>query len=304
MRCRKHLNDFSNNIGVCASCLRERLFSLVAAQEQENRRTSEPQPSQPVFPRSVSPYVCRRKSDSGDFSHDKRLSEQLFFSTPQVRPTTAFDVTGSVWKRKKDNKPFSFLRRLFRSKSDTTDSVSNPRDSYASSSSSPSWFASMLSSKRKKKSRLFSLDESTGRNGGRTMTRYRDRGMSPVRGLNGGVDEEEWSGYSSESSQGFKHTPRKVAQSVRRSGVTGVGRMNHSLNVSGLNFCLSPLVRASPSRQWSQKGIPSELAFSGELKVPAAKFHLSNANANANAASFRPSRSRKLADFGRTNNNH
>ncbi|EPS67277.1 hypothetical protein M569_07501, partial [Genlisea aurea] len=80
MRCKKHLGDFSSGVGVCASCLRERLFAVVAAQTERQGGVELRQDwgarkeTLPSFPRSVSPYVNRR-------SHQ---ANQRFFSTPQV----------------------------------------------------------------------------------------------------------------------------------------------------------------------------------------------------------------------------
>ncbi|CAH2048972.1 unnamed protein product [Thlaspi arvense] len=154
----------------------------------------------------------------------------------------------------------------------------------------------MISGQQKRQSRLFSSEKSKAGFGRRTC-RNRDRGMSPARVSDYG-DEEECcggsSGYSSESSQCWKQTPQRYAPAAaRRVG----GRPSHSRNVSGLTFCLSPLVRASPNPHWNQKGMPPEMGFSGEIRVPV-KPHLST------AASFCANRSRKLADFGRLNPNH
>uniref|UniRef100_A0A5B6ZLU9 Uncharacterized protein n=1 Tax=Davidia involucrata TaxID=16924 RepID=A0A5B6ZLU9_DAVIN len=311
MTCKKHLTDLSSTIGVCGSCLRERLFALIAAQAQahalvlapqaeEDRRKSDSHPPPLIFPRSVSPYICRRKTDNSDWNHDHRhhhhsISDQRFYSTPQVGPTGAI-VTASLYKKKQSK--FFPISNLFRSKSEKTDSdhrvsVSNSRDPCTVSSSSPSWFSSILSGRRKKQSRLFSLDESSAA-GGRGPRRNRDPGMSQARYMDDGEGEEcndGSSGYSSESSHGWKQTPSRAAPQVRRAG-----RPSHARNVSGLAFCLSPLVRASPNRHWNQKGMPPDMAVSGEIKVPV-KPHLST------AASFCANRSRKLADFGRFNHN-
>ncbi|CAL5331227.1 unnamed protein product [Camellia sinensis] len=309
MRCKKHLTDLSSSVGVCGSCLRERLFALIAAQaqvqsqiraqqfhlEQEDRRKTDPLPPPLVFPRSASPYVCRRESRISGHHHHS-LSDQLFYSTPQIGPT------GTINSSKKKKTRFSLFARLFRSKSKKTDSdpcVSDSnRNSCTASSSSPSWISTMLAGNQKKQPRLFSLDESNSGFGRRTA-RYRDRGMSPARVSDYAGDEEECydgsSGYSSESSQGWRQTPRRAAIPVRRGGGGG-SRPSHSRNMSGLAFCLSPLVRASPNRQWNQKGMPPENAFSGEIRAPV-KPHLST------AASFCANRSRKLADLGRFNHN-
>ncbi|XP_059636034.1 uncharacterized protein LOC132278248 [Cornus florida] len=308
MRCKKHLPDLSSSVGVCATCLRERLVALIAAQAQaqlraqaqlaqDDRRKSDPHPPPLLFPRSVSPYVSRRKSDNAVSNHHVHqhhsLPDQRFYSTPQVGPTGAIVTAGSY--KKKHNK-FSRFFNLFRSKSEKFDLDHRVSDSNSADLASSSWFSSILSVRRKKQSRLFSLDESTA-GGGPKPCRDRDRGMSPARYSNDGEDEEccnGSSGYASESPQRWKQTPIKATPQVRRGGG---GRATHSRNVSGLAFCLSPLVRASPSRQWSQKGMQPEISFPGEIRVPV-KPHLST------AAAFCANRSRKLADFGRFNQTH
>ncbi|XP_052192065.1 uncharacterized protein LOC127801198 [Diospyros lotus] len=304
MRCKKHLTDLSSGVGVCASCLRERLFVLIQAQAQLDlldRRKPDPQPPPLVFPRSVSPCISHRKSDNSApwKPRYRSLSEQLFYSTPQIGPGGAL-VRNSDNKKKTKNR-FSLFSGLFRSKPRNTDSEdpavsgSDARNSYAASSSSPSWFSGMLAVHRKKPSRMASVVESAGVFG-RRIGRNRDRGMSPARVSDCGGKEEDChdvlSGYSSESSQGWRQTPQRQVPPVRRGG----SRPTHSRNVSGLTFCLSPLVRASPNRHWSQKGMPAEVAFSGEIRAPV-KPHLST------AASSCANRSRKLADFGRSKHN-
>ncbi|KAM7476211.1 hypothetical protein LguiB_023454 [Lonicera macranthoides] len=301
MRCKKHFNDLSSSVGVCATCLRERLFALVAAQAVEDRRKYDSQQPPPlVFPRSVSPYITRRKSDNTDWQthhhHHHSISDQRFYSTPQVGPTGFTIGTASSYKKK--HSKFSLLSNLFRSRSRKVDleedhrvSVSNSRESCTTS---PSWFSSMLSGHRKKQSRLFSMEDSNTGGASRNVAGVygnRDRGMSPARYSEDGA-EEECTGYSSESSQGWRETPTRATRATR-----GGGRpMNHGRNVSGLAFCLSPMVRASPNRHWNQKGMPPDMSVNGDTRVQV-KPHLSN------AASYCANRSRKLADFGRFNPN-
>ncbi|KAL2892620.1 Protein CFT1 [Bienertia sinuspersici] len=129
MRCKKHLSDLSSSIGVCATCLRQRLFSLLEAQSIPNSISENPNPNnnhqsisslhhhhhqeQPpplIFPRSVSPYITRRKSDQPD----NKPIIQRFYSTPQVDPT----------QKKKKNSRFSLISKLFRSKSSVASSTS------------------------------------------------------------------------------------------------------------------------------------------------------------------------------------
>ncbi|KAJ8565738.1 hypothetical protein K7X08_008314 [Anisodus acutangulus] len=314
MRCKKHLSDLSSSVGVCATCLRERLFAFIAAQAQaqarvhvqqqvfhEDHRKSDSNPPPLVFPRSVSPYISRRKSDTTpwQFQHNSlpSIPDQRFYSTPQVGPNGTVIAAGP-YNNKKKKGYFRFVSGLFRSKTEKLDSdprVSNSSDPCpAASSSSPSWFSTILSGRRKKQSRTFSLEESTIGGHHRRTCRNRDRGMSPARYSDDEEDEHYGgsSGYSSESSQGWKQTPRRtpVAQIGRR------GKASHNRNLTGMSFCLSPLVRASPSRNWNQKGMPPEMVFSGEIRAPA-KPQLFT------ASSFCKNRSRKLADFGRFNPN-
>jgi len=331
MRCKKHPGDLSSGVGVCASCLRERLFALIAAQAQiqqqqqiaqfakahnhhhsraaavvdESRKSDSnsqylQQPPPPlIFPRSVSPYVARRKSDdSSSWSNHNHHHNLRFYSTPQLGPAyTTPSSTTTTAAYKKQSQKFSLFSNLFRSRSDKfkTDSTGR-RDSIESpSSSSPSWFSMVFSGRRRKQSRQLPMEYS-GTVSGEPRQRL-DRGMSPARGADSDKDCENCdrspsgSGCSSESSPGWKKTP--VASGVMRRGKAG-----HPRNVSGLAFCLSPLVRASPKPNWNQKGgLPPELGYSGEVRAPV-RPHLST------AASFCANRSRKLADFGRVNHNH
>ncbi|KAF8412827.1 hypothetical protein HHK36_000798 [Tetracentron sinense] len=290
MRCTRHPSDLSSSLGVCASCLRERLFALIAAQTchqpltrpDEDRRKSDAHPPPPLlFPRSASPYISRRSD------HDSSYQDHNFYYTPQANPTT-------TTSRKKGHRKvkFSLFSNLFRSRSDDPDS-----DSRVSTSSSSSWFSSLLSGRRKKKFRLCSLDEATP-SGRPSRTRDLGLGMPPAKDADEDGDYENHegfpteSGYSSESSQGWRKTPTR--QSGRR---RGQAHAHHSRNVSGLAFGLSPLVRASPSGQRNQKGgPPPDIGFSGEIRV-------SNMPHLSTAASSCANRSRKLADFGRYNFN-
>lgn len=320
MRCKKHYTDLTSIVGVCASCLRERLFSLVAAQSksqlqsQLQAQTLEDLETQnPAFPRSVSPYITRRKSDisgnstapidnhqHGDRNRHRSVADQLFFSTPQVGP-----IAGDYNPYRKKKKQHSFIRfslisNLFRSKKrneySDPDPYSNPRVSVSnetatSAMSSPSWFSNIRSGAGSRKKQPFCFTEPS--TAGLMRKVYcPDRGMSPARYSDYGGPEDEFHDASSgyESCESRKQTPWRTPahSSVRRGGGGG-------MNVSGLTFCLSPLVRASPCRNWSQKGMPAA-ADGGDIRAPV-KPHLSNVK------SFCANRSRKLADFGRFNSN-
>lgn len=330
MRCNKHPCDLSSSLGVCASCLRERLSELIATQVQiqqqqqiallakayhhpraaavidESRKSDsnsqyhhqQQQPPPLIFPLSVSPYVSRRKSDDhSSWSAHNQHHNLRFYSTPQVGPTyTTPSSTTTTAAYKKQSQKFSLFSNLFSSRSDKfkTDSTGCRDSIEPPSSSSPSWFSMVFFGRRRKQSRQVPMEYS-GTVSGEPRQRL-DRGMSPARGADSDKDCENCdrspsgSGCSSESSPGWKRTA--VASGVMRRGKAG-----HARNVSGLAFCLSPLVRASPKRNWNQKGgLPPELGYSGEVRAPV-RPHLST------AASFCANRSRKLADFGRVNHN-
>ncbi|KAL4561420.1 hypothetical protein LXL04_033586 [Taraxacum kok-saghyz] len=331
MRCKKHYTDLSSAVGVCACCLRERLLYLIAAQEQAlaqaqgqnldgKQRKLE---GKPVF----SPYNNTRKSDRSAGAtvwsqndrrkdhhpytpaaprHNHSLSDQLFYRTPQVGPTTGANNTVVHSNKKRSLIRWLTFPNIFRSRNrNSVDTVSDPRvldsafrepcgDVNATlSTSSPSWFSSIIPGGRNRRKQPVYVDESPVTSASGVVRRQycRDRGMSPVRNSDAAGENEDdlfdaTSGYES-----WKNTPRRTPAhpDVRRGGGAGAG---HVRNLSGLTFCLSPLVRASPNRQWNQKGLPTDGGFTGETRAPV-KNHISNIK------SFCPNRSRKLADFGR-----
>ncbi|XP_057800255.1 uncharacterized protein LOC131015835 [Salvia miltiorrhiza] len=298
MRCKKHPADQSCSVGVCASCLRERLVAVIAAQAQAHalkhalqdcRKSDSQLPQPPLFPRSVSPYISRRKSDTGAAAATCRPHghHHLFYSTPQLGPHRSITVE---IKKNSRSRFSSLFWGIFRSKSGSkpdscADPVSDPMVSIDSCSASPAWFPNIIRGRRKKKASTFSNDDAAFRTG-----RNRGRGMSPARDAD--HDDEHChggtSGYSSDS-QGWRQTPRRTPTSTRRGG----GRAaSHGRSLSSLAFCLSPLVRPSPNRHWNQKVAPPEAAAAGDPRATP-KAHLST------AASFCKNRSRKLADFGR-----
>ncbi|XXG77953.1 hypothetical protein AAC387_Pa08g1999 [Persea americana] len=274
MRCKLHPLE-PGTVGVCASCLRERLLDLLAAQARDagsgdDRRKSDPPL---IFPRSVSPYINRRSV------HNQH--HLLIYSTPQVGPT--FSGDGNV---KKKHGRFSLFRSLFRSSArsgemDGDHRVFGARNESLPSNSSPSWFSTLLPRSRKKKSRLFSLDDEFSGAGCRRSCPAVDRGMSPSaerKGYGDGDESPIGSGYSSESSTG-RRNPATATPAQRKRG----GGAQHSRNVSGFAFCLSPLV--------SHHHRPE----SG----PSGEFRGANRHHWSSAASLSSNRSRKLVDFGR-----
>ena len=268
MRCKKHFPDLTSSVGVCASCLRERLQPILEAQAQAQARAQPSrssvsetslQSSQPDFPRSVSPYVSRRKS--GD-----RRRENLFQSTPQVDQgyTTAHD--GGRESSKKMIKRFWLLSTLFRSRTNKKENSSHGSCEPSSSASPPSltWLSAVVNPRRQ-----------NNRVSDQRKRRQLDRGMSPVDNFERDRSDLE---NSSESSPQQKST----AITSRRSRLGYAGK-----SLTSMAFCLSPLVRASPNRQWnSHKGLAQDLGVGGV-------HHISS------AATFCANRSRKLVDLGR-----
>lgn len=338
MKCRKHPFDQSSAVGVCAPCLRERLAFLIAAQAEAeaeaeahapaaaDRRKPDPQPPPPqhlVFPRSVSPYISRRKSDAvGGHGHGQpHHHHHLFYRTPQVGPAYKYsDAAGGFVaseseseprKKKKKRGKFSLFAGLFgKSRSERFDPESDARlycdwdaslsrlhrDSSRATPPSSSWL-SFLSRRGKCRPRgcAAAAEDSVSAFESRRPRPARDRGMSPERGEESDDEDRSpppplGSGYASESSHG---RPRGTTPVRPRTGA-------HSRTVSGLSFCLSPLVRPSPARQWSHLkcGFQPDARYAGDIiRVLPGHPHLSA------AASYRGNRSRKLTDFGRVNPN-
>lgn len=315
MKCKKHPEDHSSSGGVCATCLRQRLIALIAAQseaaegnhfkEDERESDANPPPPQPlVFPRSVSPYISRRKSDTAPVTQEFRrrdhvesyncLPDRKFFSTPQIGPAGRVIVDDDNYRdKRKAHRKFWLFSSLFRSKSAVTNTDLDPRASESGEAPSRSWFSSVIP--RRKQLRTCSLDETTVQSN-RRKHRGQGRGMSPAN--NCSDDESDVDNCNVETSgsntEELKQTPRRTP------GRNGGTRRSHlSRNVSDIVFCLSPLVRPSPNRIWNQKGggLPPEIGVAGESRVPMKSSNLSG-------GSFCKNRSRKLADFGRCKRNH
>ncbi|KAI3918564.1 hypothetical protein MKX01_041884 [Papaver californicum] len=344
MRCKKHITDRSSSVGVCASCLRDRLFVLVEAQaraalqqqtdHEDQHRKSDPvhhhsQPIRPpplIFPRSVSPYICRRSDDSSRHQNQQHLDSR-FYSTPQLGPssntitnTNKTVNTSTTQKKKKHTNRFSLLSNLFRSstsnRSVVVDEQQQPEQqipipdprivsstiSRASlSTASPmssTWYSSLIANRRK-------TQESPCRStSNHRRGHHRNKGLSPIctgeerdfeNNIGGGEAEED-----TESSPGWRKSSTTATPGRQRRGQNG---NNSKSGVSSMAFCLSPLVRASPKRSShrNQKDGGLQTGFSGEIR--ASSIHHSNNKPNlSTAASFCANRSRKLANFGRYNN--
>ncbi|KAL2538483.1 uncharacterized protein Fot_19874 [Forsythia ovata] len=123
-----------------------------------------------AFPQSVSPYISHRKSDTTTTWHINGHN-QRFYSTPQVGPIGSIIVVDNTSKKKHASGRFSSLfTGLFRSKLRKSDlnstqvsdhAVSGQLNSQDSCNASPSWFANIIPSRRKKQIQTFSPDEIT-----------------------------------------------------------------------------------------------------------------------------------------------
>eukprot|EP00262_Sarcandra_glabra_P005070 TRINITY_DN1634_c0_g1_i1.p1 TRINITY_DN1634_c0_g1~~TRINITY_DN1634_c0_g1_i1.p1 ORF type:complete len:323 (-),score=8.93 TRINITY_DN1634_c0_g1_i1:336-1304(-) len=274
MSCKRHPCEQGGGIGICASCLREKLFDLIAAQAKETSESAEDRPkfgTPPLdFPRSISPYICTQSARTDIVGDTWHHHQPRFYSTPQVGP--AFS------QKKKNQSGFSTISSLFGVRSERNDKVSD-------SLSSSSWFSTLIGRGGKKKPLFLSLGEVSG-TGLRGSCPVIDRGMSPVDREEKEEEDDEESptvdGHVSESPIVWrKSMPVQARRSVTR----------QIRNVSGLAFCLSPLVRVCPNKRGCGKpevGFPCDVARGSKQKP-----HL------AMAASFCANRSRKLADFGR-----
>ncbi|CAN7128754.1 unnamed protein product [Brassica rapa subsp. narinosa] len=243
MRCKRHTVDLTSTVGVCASCLHERLLSLaasIAVEENNNNRLSRKSSNPP-------PPPLPHRSDAGG-GGDLGVSGKDFESREKSKG-------GSV----------SRISNPFRARSDF-----NPK-SESSSSSSRSWISSFLSTGRSKKQPAIE-DVISG-----------CRGMSPARDT-GAEDGSEVPCGSIEETPGRTRRTPAVKTPGRRKIMTGMG------------FCLSPLVRARPNCPFKRKSrFPSEFVGNAGEVAAAEKPHISE------AASFCANRSKKLADLGRGN---
>ncbi|CAJ2664907.1 unnamed protein product [Trifolium pratense] len=270
MRCKKHLPDVTSTVGVCASCLRERLQPILEAQAQAQAQPSrisvsenDLSPSQ----RSVSPFVAHRKSDD-------RRREVLFQTTPQIDRGFGFsggtETAPVIAPSKRRIRRFWILSNFFRPRSNKTENSSAESYEPSSSVSPPSWLSTNVVPARRKNNNRVSDQK---------RSRQLDRGATPVDNF----EENDGFDSGSESSPRQRNKTTAAAVTARRSKLGYAGK-----SLTSMALCLSPLVRASPTRQWN-KGMAPELGVGGV-------HHISS------AASYCANRSRKLVDLGRVAN--
>ncbi|CAN6280351.1 unnamed protein product [Urochloa humidicola] len=276
MRCKKH--PYQAGGGVCATCLRDRLLALAA--ERNGGDSSPPAPPAPApapepaaaFPRSVSPYVSRRKSDAA--AALRNHPTLLFFRTPQVGPAGAGgaleegDIAYECQKRRAGR--FSVLATLFGHCHHGSEEES------AKERKKHSWLAGIIP-RRRKKHASSSPPSAPPRRSHRAVS---NRGLSPERGSHGSGEES--------SSPAAADPPWRPSPSPMRR--TPCRRRQANSMPSGFAVCLSPLVRPSPGRRHRPAQPPDPgAAFSCELRP--SPLH--------NLAPVTRCRSRKLADGGR-----
>jgi hypothetical protein len=268
MKCKAH--PFQAGGGVCATCLRDRLLVLAVAQNGESSPPPPPAhhhvppPPAPAaaFPRSVSPYVSRRKSGGALRSHPSLL----FFRTPQVGPAGSGALEegdiGYEYEKRRAGK-FSVLATLFgrhhHHRSDDEDRGG------AKERKKHSWFAGIIPRRRKKHPPEASSTTLPPSPPPRRLCRVvSNRGLSP---------ERDGPGSRDESSSPAAEPPWRPSPSPMRKTP---GR-RRQVNSMPSGFAVQP---------------PDPCSFSCELR-PLPLHNLSS------AASITRCRSKKLADGGR-----
>ncbi|CAN6276740.1 unnamed protein product [Urochloa humidicola] len=281
MRCARH--PYEAGPGVCAPCLRDRLLALAAAQNEASSLLPPPPPRpepEPklVFPRSVSPYVSRRKSDASA----ARGRPLLFFRTPQVGPAAyggGFEE-GDIGFRRRRSGRFSVLAALFGHRSEKEGGGGGGKERRRR----PSWLAG-IGRRKKEQVSAASPPQSPPRGSWRGVS---DRGLSPVRYAADG-DGEEGASPAAESPWLPSPSPMRKTPCRRRQGLGASGAGG---GVSGFAVCISPLVRPGLGLGRHLRGGHPPDAVSSEVR-PSPLHPLTS------SASLHHCRSWKLADGGR-----
>ncbi|KAL6843658.1 hypothetical protein ACP4OV_026229 [Aristida adscensionis] len=283
MRCGRH--PYEGGVGVCAPCLRGRLLALAAAQNEASSLTPLPLPPEPepepAFPRSVSPYVGRRKSDASSAARRGRPPGFLFFRTPQVGPAygggggAGFEEGDIRFEARRSGR-FSVLAALFGGHRSEEKAGGKDRRHR-------SWLAGILPrGQRQRKEPEGAASPSPPRRSCRAVS---NRGLSPVRHADG---EGEESASPSESPWLPSPSPMRKTPGRRRAVAAGAG-------VSGFAVCISPLVRPSPSRH----NRPPDAAAAAAAAAVTSELRPSPLHRLTSGSSLHHCRSWKLADGGR-----
>ncbi|KAG6482758.1 uncharacterized protein LOC122015398 [Zingiber officinale] len=293
MKCKIH--SYEEGVGVCASCLRERLLALVASRSEisdthaHRRRGSDAPPPPPplVVPRSVSPYVSSRRSVDFDGSSGHPLRLQPFFNTPQVGPFLnasggrgGFGEVGDGRRR-----GFSVLRTLFGRR---RRGEADPGLGALKASASGSWFSSLTwyREKKNKGAQLSSAaEEQSPRGRAPGSSGAVEMVISPA--VDGGDDYHT----SPRSEMCREHWRRPTPTPMRE--FLGSKRQPRSFSpVSGFSVCLSPLVRLSPH---SRRRQAADMGTAGDLRSAAGSVH--HQNRAVGGATLGRNRSRNVGSF-------
>ncbi|KAI4372662.1 hypothetical protein MLD38_010865 [Melastoma candidum] len=315
MRCKKHPGDPSGDPGVCASCLRERLFVLITTQSQAElhdltlhppdddcQRHSLPPIPRPqlLLPCSVSPTVVKRHRKSSSYCdqpvHLPHRPRRPFFGTPQVGPTFSSNPVYEPSDFVPVRKPSRFSLLLGFLPGNRSDRVRGAVLHNPHPTSQPSPSSSIFAFWRKKQSRASSSTAASSASAFRRKrtTVVSNRGMSPA-GASDHEEDREVDGYASEDyPNSWRRSPGPFTpMTTARRKTTNTP---HPRNLPGFVFCLSPMVRASPSGNRGKKACvgAAEVGLSGEVRVAPAKGRRQSVD-----AALCKNRSRKLADMGR-----
>ncbi|KAL5973697.1 hypothetical protein ACLOJK_030353 [Asimina triloba] len=232
--------------GVCAFCLSDRLSALRAASgEAEDGQESDPAPTSSPPATALSP--------SASIAHCPSAADRWGNLSPR--------------EHQKRGRLSFFWCLLRRSRSTGKDSHPQPPPPCASKPAriASSWVCAF---RRKKKSRLFSVDDEIPAAGCRKPEKTTiDRGLSPRSSPEASPDLQEGS-------------KMPVAGAVEK-------KARRPRQLSKLSVCLSPLVRARPGRSHRHD------------RFFACKFRGGNRHGQSTEPTLGPNRSKKIADFGK-----
>ncbi|KAL4336403.1 hypothetical protein S245_038943 [Arachis hypogaea] len=285
MKCQKHVPDSTSDIGVCATCLRERLQVILAAQTQAQAQTEDEDEDQPAEALASSDHSNNQSEKNADekknpppinandfVGRKDNDNDKVIYSTPQVGPpfsVTATECDGKTPKRKFGR--FWNPTSLFRTKSNVTENSNREL-----TTTYRSWMSMIFHDRRK------------NNGGGASNFRQSDR---------------ESEGFSSEidghgrSSSTESRISRETSPKSRNQAAPAPARQSRSLQagkrVFNWRLCLSPMVRANSNQHLvhNHKGTLQESGASVGGGAQKIRF--------ISAASFSCSRSKKLAHFGR-----
>ncbi|GKV41370.1 hypothetical protein SLEP1_g48913 [Rubroshorea leprosula] len=112
---------------------------------------------------------------------------------------------------------------------------------------------------------MFYMDMEELAVGEQRYCRVVDQGMSHVRSENTEDEGSDRATYGSSQEASPRWRWRRTPMACRR----GKAACEQGRNMSRLELCMSPLVRASSNWHWNQKGgLPPKIEFTGEILTP------------------------------------